>query len=533
MENVSIIVFVKELEWAEQCIESLKPLKCKVIQGIQDSFSKVVNKIILEETKEIMIMCSHRVRPTPDDIYKMLDLIEQGYGLVTLFRLACFGFKRDLFRHINLFDERFLIGGYEDVCLFIRLQEANIAYYENECIPYIKSTSTWVHPPGKLQSLVHFENKWRIDNQNRTITRKLPETMDKSGLGDIVDVNLRFKPWSDSHLLYFSSWHSNYKIRSNKIVGGTLLIFGGTGSLGNKIIQRYGFNNKIVVYSRDELKQSTLKTMYSNLDIQFVLGDIRDSIRVCEIICEINPSVIIIASALKQIDAVEYDINEALQTNTNGILNICRALKMNKYNLKIRKVIYISTDKSCNPITVYGMTKSLSERIMVEYSKKVPEISFVSCRYGNVLDSRGSIIPKLKSSTDSQLQLTHPDITRFIMTQDQAVDLIHYSIIHGKTGEIVIPKLKSMRILELIELFAEQNSKTIKIIGIRGIEKLHEELLNREEETRTRDTEKYYIITPPYLNTHNLNTPTINYSSDNTLYTKNELKVYLQFLNYL
>ena len=533
MENISIIVFVKELSWGEPLVESLKPLTCKVVQGTQDSFAKTVNEIILQETKEIMILCSHRVRPTPNDIDIMLNLINEGYGLVTLYRLACFGFKRDLFRHVNLFDERYLIGGYEDNDFYFRLQEANIAYYENECIPYIKSESTWKHPPGKLQSAIHFENKWKIDSGNRSITRKIPEITDKSRLGSLNDVNLSFKKWSESHLLQFSSWHSNFKIRSNKIVGGTILIFGGTGSLGNKIIQRYGYNNELVIYSRDELKQSALKIKYSKLDIQFILGDIRDSSRVEEIICEINPSIIIIASALKQIDAVEYEINEALQTNTYGILHVCKALKKNKNSLKIRKVVYISTDKSCNPITVYGMSKSMSERIMIEYAKKVPEIAFVSCRYGNVLDSRGSIIPKLKDSTDQELLLTHPKITRFIMTQDEAVDLIHYSIIHGKTGEIVIPKLKSMKILDLVEIFAEMNNKSIKLIGIRGIEKLHEELINREEETRTRNTPKYYIIIPPYLNIYNSDIPHINYTSETSLLTKNELKDYLKLLNYI
>jgi UDP-N-acetylglucosamine 4,6-dehydratase len=531
MENISIIVFVKKLEWAEPCVESLKPLKCKIVQGTQSCFSKVVNKIIFEETKEIMIMCSHRVRPTPDDIYKMLDLINQGYGLVTLFRLACFGFKRDLFRHINLFDDRFSESGFEDNDLYIRLQEANIAYYENECIPYVKNTSTWKRPNGNPESLIHFQNKWVIDNTKKTITRKLPEIMDKSKIGNIVDVNLRFKPWSDSHLLQFSSWQKDYVVRSNKIVSGTILIFGGTGSLGNKIIQRYGFNNKIVVYSRDELKQSAQRELYNKLDIQFILGDIRNENRVSEIICEIDPDIIIIASALKQIDSVEYEINESLQTNTNGVMNVVKAVKINRFNLRIRKIIYISTDKSCNPITVYGMTKSLSERIMVEFSKKVPNIIFVSCRYGNVLDSRGSIIPKLNKG-QNQLLLTHPDMTRFIMTQEQAVDLIHYSILYGKSGEIVIPKLKSMKILDLLELFSERDNKNIMIIGKRGIEKLHEELLNNEETYRTRDTEKYYIISPPYLTINN-SCIGINYSSDNTLYSKQELRDYLKTLNYI
>lgn len=183
------------------------------------------------------------------------------------------------------------------------------------------------------------------------------------------------------------------------------------------------------------------------------------------------------------------------------------------------------------------MTKALSEKIVIEYSKKMSlsSIKFVITRYGNVLNSRGSLIPKLQETNDSQLKLTHADMTRFIMTQEEAVALIEYAIIYGLSGETVIPKLTSMKILDVFELFSELNKKEIVTTSIRPGEKLHEELLNEDELRRTFERGQYYILPPSYNldNSKNIFIQKTSYSSCDNLLSKDELKTYLDGLNLL
>lgn len=541
--SYKIIVFVKTEPQAFPVISSIlqdhedKNINIELEIGREDSFAKTVNKIIYEERdkpEEILILCSHRVRPTYNDILNLLDLIHGGHGLVTLYRLACFGFRKELFNIIPLFDERYLIGGYEDNDLYIRLQERDISYYENECIEYYKGESTWQHPPGPLQSKLFFEKKWTIDTTKKTITRNL--SCNDNYLQYHVKEYVPFKKWRDSHLIYFSEWQNMYNVNSNCIVNKKIIIIGGTGSLGYKLIEKYGYNNNIIIYSRDELKQSELKNTFKKFDVTCYLGDIRDYNRVEEIILEVNADIIIIAAALKHIDSVEYEVDQSLLTNTIGPQNVCRVIKKWHFQLKVNRVIYISTDKSCNPITVYGMCKSLGEKTMVEYSKKMTNtnIKFLSCRYGNVINSRGSIVPKLQElllNKNPVFFLTHPDMTRFIMTQGEAVNLIDFSIINGKSGEIIIPKLKSIKISDLLKAFANDNT-TIKTIGMRGIEKMHEELLTGEEITRSYSCGNYYCVVPPYINTDNDDLDSIditNYSSENCI---DNISHFFQKLNF-
>jgi UDP-N-acetylglucosamine 4,6-dehydratase len=508
--SYKIIVFVKEEPQAFPVIASIlkdntdKNINIRLEIGREDSFAKTVNKIIIQEKnnpEEILIFCSHRVRPSYLDIKNLLSKIEEGHGLVTLYRLACFGFRKELFNLITLFDTRYLIGGYEDNDLYIRLQEADISYYENECIEYHKGESTWQHPPGPLQSKLFFEKKWTIDTVTKTINRNLDDL--DNFLQCSVSKYTPFKKWQDSHLIYFSEWQKMFTINSKRIINKKIIIIGGTGSLGYKLIEKYGYTNDIIIYS-------------------CFLGDIRNYSRIEEIILEVNPDLVIIAAALKHIDSVEYEVDQSLQTNTIGPLNVCRVIKKWQSRLNLSAVIYISTDKSCNPITVYGMCKSLGEKTMVEYSKKMAEsnIKFLSCRYGNVINSRGSIIPKLQElllNPNPIFLLTHPDMTRFIMTQEEAVSLINFSITNGKSGEIIIPKLQSIKIIDLLQALANKNT-TIKDIGMRGIEKMHEELLTGEEITRSYSSGNYYCVSPPYLDAKNfLPIDLQNYSSENCL----------------
>jgi dTDP-4-dehydrorhamnose reductase len=311
-----------------------------------------------------------------------------------------------------------------------------------------------------------------------------------------------------------------------QIFNKTILIFGGTGSLGNKLIELLSSHNNLIVYSRDENKHWEMSHL--NNKIKFMIGDIRNLERVKESIQLYNPHIIIIASAMKHIDYCEFNVNEALLTNTIGVINVYNSVE-NLKNLNLETLVFISTDKATSPTNVYGMTKSLSERITVEYSKKphLNHIKFVNCRYGNIINSRGSIIPKLQKTEEPYIYLTDDRMTRFIMTQEEATKLIQYSILHAKTGETVIPKIKSIKIKDLFELFSELRNKEIKYSKIRPGEKLHEELLNDEELRRTIERDNYYILLPSYTELNIINPVLSKYSSDNFLLLKSELSIYL------
>ena len=545
--KVSICVMVKETSLADPVIQSLHPVPANIIIGKGISFSNMVNELIVQSSSsDIIIILSHRVRPTPDDIYKIINKINEGYGLVSLYRLACFGFKMDLIHKIGFFDERFVPAGYEDDDFFFRLQEANIALYEEQTVTCIEGPSLWQQELYEFEGVSFkqpitykfFIKKWHRDHEKRIIMRNLPENQLCYNLPSLSKLTI-FKPWCESVLLdecvqKYYSIVNNIGIKEKRI-----LIFGGTGSLGNKFIEKYNNNrNSIVVYSRDENKHWLLSQKEEFKNVKFIIGDIRNENRVSETLLSTNPHIIIIASALKHIDRCEFDVNEALLTNTQGVANVCKSIFLHKNELKkLENVVYISTDKASRPINTYGMTKALSEKIVIEYSKKMVEssIKFVITRYGNVLNSRGSLIPKLHETKDLEYKLTHPDMTRFIMTQEEAIALIEYAIINGLTGETVIPKLTSMKISDVFEIFAEMYHKKIQITSIRPGEKLHEELLNEDELRRTFIRGYYYIVPPCYNNNHDYKNETIidktTYSSMDNVITKIQLKEYLEELN--
>lgn len=301
-----------------------------------------------------------------------------------------------------------------------------------------------------------------------------------------------------------------------------LMIFGGSGSLGKKLIDIYGLNNDIYIYSRDENKHWEMSQC--NQKLNFIIGDIRDQIRVEESIKLVNPHIIIIASALKHIDRCEYEVNECFQTNTFGVQNVLK----HSTNSNLECVVFISTDKACSPVNTYGLSKATAEKMMISIKNKFPK--FVTVRYGNVINSRGSIIQTLNNCKFDYYNLTDPKMTRFIMTQYESVELIDYAINHAKSGDIVIPKIRSINILDLIELFANKYSKTINITGLRPGEKLYEVLINETEFRRTIDCGKYLIIKPPYQQTIESSIePPIDqvYSSNTNLLSKHELENYL------
>lgn len=314
-----------------------------------------------------------------------------------------------------------------------------------------------------------------------------------------------------------------------------IMIFGGTGSLGTKLIQRYVNDNTIVNYSRDETKQWHQSQNIRSSNLHHIMGDIRDRHRVEESLTRENPNIIVIAAALKHIDKCEYASNECLQTNIVGPKNILDAIENKLPHLtQLDTVCFVSTDKACSPVNLYGICKAASEKLMIEKSKYIDSIKFVCVRYGNVLNSRGSIIPLLhglgKNPEVTQFNLTHPDMTRFVMTLEQSVDLIEHAILSANSGDVVIPRLTSMKVSDMFEIFSEIYDKPVVITGLRPGEKMLESLINETQSMRTEhDGDKYHYIRPPYLGKQ-IDTNPVDYNSKINPLNKEELREYLQSL---
>jgi FlaA1/EpsC-like NDP-sugar epimerase len=317
-----------------------------------------------------------------------------------------------------------------------------------------------------------------------------------------------------------------------------ILLFGGSGSLGNEFITRYINSNTITNYSRDESKHWKMSLKYKSSNLKFVIGDVRDYNRVENTIIREQPNIIIIMSALKHIDRCEFAISECVKTNFEGTNNILNAIEKNNDRLNtLECVIFVSTDKACEPTNVYGMSKALGECAIIEKSLYIKNRKFVNIRYGNVLNSRGSIIPILHSKgldlNVSEFGLTHEDMTRFVMTLEQSVKLIEYAIIFGESGDTIIPKLTSLKLKDLLEIFSEKYSKPIKIIGLRAGEKLLESLISETQASRLYKSPSGYMhIKPPYVNV-DVKEPVHNYNSKINPMTKEELFNYLSELKLL
>lgn len=286
------------------------------------------------------------------------------------------------------------------------------------------------------------------------------------------------------------------------------LIFGGTGSLGRKLIERLLPEHTVYVYSRDEAKHWSIRNEMAShprlTNLKFIVGDIRDARRVRESIDDVEPNVVIIAAALKQVDTCELSPSESVLTNLEGTQNVIAAVKA--YGMmydKIQKVLFVSTDKACAPVNVYGMCKALSERVVTSQAAYgTGGTRFLCTRYGNVLESRGSIIPLFKYQAEHNecLTVTDPDMTRYVMTLDDSVDLIQETLKFGSSGETWIPKLPAMKIGHLAQIFSERYNKPIKYIGLRPGEKQHEDLINESESVRTAPAMdgRFYVIGPAF-----------------------------------
>lgn len=327
---------------------------------------------------------------------------------------------------------------------------------------------------------------------------------------------------------------SDQTIKGNSVhlSGERILIFGGTGSLGRSLIRRLNADNHLMLFSRDEGKHWKIQNEVKSDSIQHMVGDIRDARRVEDALLIYRPTVVLIASALKQIDTCENFPMESIQTNILGIQNIIDAITRSLDKLLDLKVVnFISTDKACAPANVYGMCKSIGERMITGLCVTHSTPRFVGVRYGNVLESRGSIIPlfKWQSAHGEALTVTHPDMTRFVMTLDQSIDLIIHACLKAEAGEIFLPRLKAMRIIDLAEIFSERSGKPIKVVGIRPGEKLHEGLISDSESVRVRADGDIYRMAPA-LSEIPKNAQIFDYYSNQDVMTKTELAAYLEDL---
>ncbi len=282
-----------------------------------------------------------------------------------------------------------------------------------------------------------------------------------------------------------------------ELSGASILVTGGTGSLGKALISNLLLNStvyRIVIFSRDELKQQELKSFFNNDPrLRWFLGDIRDLPRLERAFHGVD--FVIHAAALKQVDTGEYNPMEFIKTNVLGSQNVIEAA----INCGVKKVVALSTDKASSPINLYGATKLTADKLFIaanNYSQSYGT-SYSVVRYGNVMGSRGSVIPFFKKlATEGQsIPITDLTMTRFWISIEEAVEFVLESLIIAQGGELYVPKIPSMKITDLAKAIAP-NSKLVEV-GIRPGEKLHEEMISAEDSRRTiKISEKRYLVLP-------------------------------------
>ena len=295
--------------------------------------------------------------------------------------------------------------------------------------------------------------------------------------------------------------------------GKRILVTGGTGSLGQTIVKRLltgemGRPEQITVFSRDEAKQHYMRldfmnrgaatddVIYENSQeiLNFRIGDVRDYPALAAAMRDVD--VVFHAAALKQVPSCEYFPFEAVQTNVIGASNVVRAIREN--NIKVETVVGISTDKACKPINVMGMTKALQERVLIEANRDCPDTKIMCVRYGNVIASRGSIVPLFVEQVrqNKALTVTLEEMTRFLLSLDKAVDTVFAALRYGKRGETFVPKVASARMVDVAKALMGSKDLPIVFTGIRPGEKIHEIMVSEEECFRTAERNDYYVILP-------------------------------------
>ncbi len=292
----------------------------------------------------------------------------------------------------------------------------------------------------------------------------------------------------------------------------SILITGGTGSFGKKftktVLERFK-PHRLIIFSRDELKQFEMQQQFNARCMRYFLGDVRDSKRLMQAMKGVD--YVVHAAAIKQVPAAEYNPMECIKTNINGSQNVIEAAIENE----VEKVIALSTDKAANPINLYGATKLASDKLFVAANNVVGtgKTRFACVRYGNVLGSRGSVVPffkKLVAEGAEHLPITHQEMTRFWITLQQAVDFVLINFQRMQGGEIFVPKIPSVNIMDLAKAYAPDLNT--KIIGIRPGEKLHEIMCPADDAHRTLEFGDHYVLAP-----------TIKFFNRNTCFDENAL----------
>ncbi len=274
----------------------------------------------------------------------------------------------------------------------------------------------------------------------------------------------------------------------------SILVTGGTGSFGHKCIERLLQNpevKRIVIYSRDELKQFDMAQKYTDPRLRFFIGDVRDRERLASALKGVDT--VIHAAALKQVPTAEYNPFECIKTNVLGAENVVQAC----LDSGVRNVVALSTDKAAAPINLYGATKLCSDKLFIAANnvKGNQDIRFSVVRYGNVMGSRGSVIPFfLDKRKTGILPITDPEMTRFNITLEEGVDLVMHALKYALGGEIFVPKIPSYRITDVAEAIGPKCE--FPVVGIRPGEKIHEEMITETDALQTISTDKYYIIVP-------------------------------------
>jgi FlaA1/EpsC-like NDP-sugar epimerase len=297
--------------------------------------------------------------------------------------------------------------------------------------------------------------------------------------------------------------------------GKRLLVTGGTGSLGKVLVGRLlsgelGRPEKVIVFSRDEAKQHFMRVewqrrvqvpvtdeiIYKDFEqkLEFRIGDVRDAETVAQVLREVQ--VVFNAAAMKQVPTCEYAPYEAVRTNVGGAKNIVRAIE--EHALPVETVVGISTDKACKPVNVMGMTKALQERIFIQANLRSRGTRYVCVRYGNVLASRGSVIPLFREQiqTGGPVTITTPEMTRFLLSLNDAVDTVFAAVRGAHPGETYVPRAPSALILNVAQALVGSREIEIKLLGLRPGEKIHEILISEEEVHRTMSRGGWYAILP-------------------------------------
>jgi FlaA1/EpsC-like NDP-sugar epimerase len=295
--------------------------------------------------------------------------------------------------------------------------------------------------------------------------------------------------------------------------GKRLLITGGTGSFGQRLVRRIlsgemGDPAKVIVFSRDESKQHAMRVeyqctmaatdeiVYRNFQqrLQFRIGDVRDYHSLAGVLPDVD--IVFNTAGLKQVPVCEYFPYEAVQTNIGGAENIVRVIQ--ELRLPVETVIGISTDKACKPVNVMGMTKAIQERIFIQANIRAPQTRFICVRYGNVLASRGSVVPLFHDQirNGGPVTITSSDMTRFLLSLDDAVDTVFAAFRYGRAGEIFVPRAPSALIIDVARALIGDRDVEVNITGIRPGEKVHEVMVTEEEALRAHEVSRWYAIEP-------------------------------------